>query len=228
MSTYVLVPGAGSDHWYWHRVEPLLRARGHDVVAVDLPCDDDSAGLDVYVDRVVEAIGDHDDVVLVAQSMGGLSAPVACTRAPVRLLVLVNAMIPSPGESGGEWWSRTGATEAFRELAVADGRDPDRFDDDEVFLHDVPPALVASGAAHVLEQSEAPFAAPSPLERWPDVPTRVLVSEGDRCFPSPFQRRISLERLGIEPDELPGGHLPALAHPEELVERLEAYRSAVA
>jgi hypothetical protein len=28
------------------------------------------------------------------------------------------------------------------------------------------------------------------------------------------------ERLGIVPDELPGGHLPALARPDELVEYL--------
>ena len=46
MSTYVLIHGAGSDAWYWHLVEPRLRARGHDVVAVDLPCDDDSAGFE--------------------------------------------------------------------------------------------------------------------------------------------------------------------------------------
>jgi hypothetical protein len=33
------------------------------------------------------------------------------------------------------------------------------------------------------------------------------------------------ERLGITPDEIDGGHLPALAHPQELAERLEAYRA---
>lgn len=38
-------------------------------------------------------------------------------------------------------------------------------------------------------------------------------------------RRVVPERLGIVPDELPGGHLPALAHPDELVDRVEAYRT---
>jgi hypothetical protein len=33
------------------------------------------------------------------------------------------------------------------------------------------------------------------------------------------------ERLGIVPDDMEGGHLPALAHPDELVRRLEAYRA---
>lgn len=42
LSTFVLIHGAGDVGWYWHRVEAELRARGHDVVAPDLPADDDS------------------------------------------------------------------------------------------------------------------------------------------------------------------------------------------
>jgi len=38
-------------------------------------------------------------------------------------------------------------------------------------------------------------------------------------------RRVVRDRLGITPDEIDGGHLPALARPKELVERLEAYRT---
>ena len=68
MAVYVLLHGAGSDSWYWHLVAPELRARGHDVVAPDLPCDDDSAGFAEYADAVVDAIGDRRDLVLVAQS----------------------------------------------------------------------------------------------------------------------------------------------------------------
>ena len=36
MATYILVPGAGGEAWYWHRVVPELRMRGHDVVGVDV------------------------------------------------------------------------------------------------------------------------------------------------------------------------------------------------
>ena len=38
-------------------------------------------------------------------------------------------------------------------------------------------------------------------------------------------RRVVSERLGITPDEMSSGHLPALAHPKELADRLEAYRT---
>src|SRR6185295_2795990 len=98
MATYVLIHGAGSDSWYWHLVAPELRARGHDVVTPDLPCDDDSAGLAEYADVVVNAIGDRSGVILVAQSMAGFTAPLVCTRIAVDLIVLVAAMIPAPGE----------------------------------------------------------------------------------------------------------------------------------
>jgi pimeloyl-ACP methyl ester carboxylesterase len=213
MATYVLIHGAGSDSWYWHLVTPRLQERGHDVVAVDLPCDDDSAGLGAYTDAVVDAVGDRRDLMLVAQSLGGFTAPLVCDRLPVELLVLVAGMVPRPGESAGEWWANTG--HVF----------PEPFDPEVVFTHDLPPDLVAESLDHVREQSGTPFAEPWPLDAWPDVPTRFLLCRDDRFFPADFQRRVVAERLGIVPDEMDGGHLPALARPAELVERLEDMRS---
>jgi pimeloyl-ACP methyl ester carboxylesterase len=71
-----------------------------------------------------------------------------------------------------------------------------------------------------------PMTEPWPLDAWPDVPTRVLVGRDDRLFPADFQRRVARERLGIEADEIGGGHLLALSQPELVVERFEAYRTA--
>jgi hypothetical protein len=52
------------------------------------------------------------------------------------------------------------------------------------------------------------------LTRWPDVPTRFLQARDDRFFPAEFQRRVVQERLGITPDEMPGGHHVALSRPK--------------
>jgi len=46
----------------------------------------------------------RNDVILVAQSLAGFTAPLACARATVRMIVFVNAMIPKPGETAGAWW----------------------------------------------------------------------------------------------------------------------------
>jgi pimeloyl-ACP methyl ester carboxylesterase len=64
------------------------------------------------------------------------------------------------------------------------------------------------------------FQTPFPLASWPDVPTSVLAGREDRFFPYQFQRRIARERLGLEAEQLPGGHLLALSQPEALVARL--------
>ena len=111
-TTFVLVPGAGGDTVFWHRLVAELERRGHGALPVEVPVRDDSAGLEAYADTVVAAIGDRSPVVLVAQSMGGLTAPLVCERVPVELLVLLNAMVPLPGETGGEWWTATGQGEA--------------------------------------------------------------------------------------------------------------------
>lgn len=77
VTTYALVPGAGGAAWYWHRVAPLLEQAGHEAVAVDLPGDDPAEGLPEYAARVLSAVDGRDDVVLVGQSMGGFTVPLA-------------------------------------------------------------------------------------------------------------------------------------------------------
>lgn len=224
MASYVLIHGSQSTSWYWHRVVPELERRGHNVVAVDLPCDDDTAGFTEYADVVVDAVGDRTDLIVVAQSLGGFTAPLLCDRLPVRLIVLLAAMVPKPAESGAEWWVNTGHEQAMRDQAERDGRPPDDDDPVSLFLHDVPPEVAAESVHHLRDQSATPFEKPWPLDAWPHVPTRFLLCRQDRFFPAEFQRRVVKERLGIEPDEMDGGHLPALSRPDDLVARLEAYR----
>ena len=42
-------------------------------------------------------------------------------------------------------------------------------------------------------------------------------------FPATFQRQVARERLGLDADEIPGGHMVALANPKGLAERLDGY-----
>ena len=207
-TTFLLIPGAGGNAWYWHRLVPELEALGHEAIAVELPADDPTAGLDRYVDAIVESGQDHKEVVVVAQSMGGLSGPVACERLLATSLVMLNAMIPKPGETGGEWWPATG-----HEM-------PGDFDEVTHLFHDVPDDVRDEGLGNGKEQCDRPFEDPWPLDAWPDVATRVIASTDDRLFPVEFQQRVARERLGIEPETMPGGHLVALSRPVELARLL--------
>jgi pimeloyl-ACP methyl ester carboxylesterase len=213
--TYVLIHGAGDVAWYWHLVSAELRERGHEVVAVDLPCEDEAAGWNEYADTVIAAIGDREDLVVVAQSLGGFTAPIVCARRPARLLVLVAGMIPAPGESANEYWKNTRYGEA---------RKGDTGDTIATFYHDVPRALAEEAVRRGRAQAERIGDEPWPLEAWPAVPVRFVLGRDDRFFPASWLRGVVRARLGIEPDEIDGGHCPALARPKELVERLEGFR----
>ena len=219
-ATYVLIHGAGDVGWYWHLVEAELRARGHDVVTMDLPVDDDAAGLSDYADVVVEAIAGRANLIVVSQSFGSYVAPIVCERVPATLMVLVAPMIPAPGESAHDMLPNTG----YASDSSAAGEDRG---DLAIFYHDVEPALAAEALARGRRQSDTPGHEPWPLAAWPRVPTRCLLCRDDRIFPIAWLRRVVRDRLGITADEMDSGHTHALSHPDELVRRLEAYRSDV-
>ena len=92
VATLALIHGGGGSAWDWHLVATELRKRGHDPVAVDLPCEDPAAGWWNYADTVVDAIDERRELVVVGHSLGGFTAPLVCARMPVDLLVLVAAM----------------------------------------------------------------------------------------------------------------------------------------
>jgi pimeloyl-ACP methyl ester carboxylesterase len=226
--TYLLIPGAGGAAWYWNRIVPLLIAAGAGAVAVDLPAADDEADLTTYADTACRAVADvTGPLVVVGQSMGAFTAPIVADRCSAALLVLVNPMVPMVGEAPGQWWEASGQKQAmvdnFHRMGLGD-KDFDMFED---FFHDVPEDVrdeaVRQGEP---DQSDTPFTRPWPLDRWPDVPTGVIQGSDDRLFPLEFQRRVVRDRLGLDVDVIPGGHLVALSRPEELAARLLAYGSA--
>lgn len=226
MATFVIVHGAGGSAWEWHLVVDRLRRRGHDALAVDLPCEDEAAGLMEYADTVVAAIGSRSDVVLVAHSLGGFTAPLVCAQVPVRRMVLVAAMVPLPGETGMEFWTASGYEDAVRERAEREGLAVDvssRAGLVDTFAHDVDPLLSAEAARRRRHQAMRPMTEPWPLPDWPDVPTSFLVLGDDRFFPPDFLHRLAKERLGVVADEMPGSHSAYLSRPAELARRLEGY-----
>lgn len=229
MTTFALIHGGGDVGWYWHLVERELRERGHEVVAPDLPCDDDTAGLRDYAATVVEAveaIGDRGDLVVVGTSFGGFTAPLVADRLQAGVLVLVAGMIPDPGEPPADWWSNTGYGQAVQEQARRDGGQTGSDDPFVSFYHDVPRALAEEALSKERSESTTAYQDPWPLDAWPAVPTRFVVCTEDRFFPPDFTRRVVAERLGIVPDEIAAGHTAALSHPIELADLLEGYAAA--
>ncbi|MGD7705044.1 alpha/beta fold hydrolase [Microlunatus sp. Y2014] len=229
MTTYVLIHGAGDGAWSWHLVARALESVGHDVVAPDLPADDDSATLEDYRDAAVDAVHaavglrrHAADLVVVGHSFGAFTAPLvadrlAVDRYAVAGLVLVAGMLPTPGESPNDWWETTGYTRALQEQSVRDGGLTGHPDPYVSYYQDVPRELAEEALSRERDHpSPAALTAPWPLAAWPDVPTRFLLCRDDRFFPADFFRRLVSTRLGIEPDEIPGGHCISLSRPDEV------------
>jgi Alpha/beta hydrolase family len=215
MATYVLIPGAGGDAWYWHLVGPMLEGAGHRAVPVALPAGDPDAGLDAYVAAALDAVGPAEgDAVVVGQSLGGFTAPVVAERLGAAMLVFVAAVIPKSGETAGEWWATSGFHDVWGDQEM---------DAMEHFLHDLPPTVLQEALVRgEPEQAGHVMTDPFPLPALPAIPTRGIAATNDRFFPVAFMDRLIRDRLGVEPDHVAAGHLPALANPGGLVELLLA------
>jgi Alpha/beta hydrolase family len=224
----VLIPGAGTDPRVFGATIEELRSLGHDALAPPLPLGDSDAHPSDHAAAVARAVPSRGELVVVAQSLGAFAGPLVSDRVGAAMLVLLAPMVPAPGETAGEWWENTGHAEAVAGLIERHGPMGEWGQDavEEVFLHDVDPAVARANERFSGAPGPGMFTEPWPLEAWPEVPTRVLCPREDRLFPWSFQERVVGERLGLELDEIAGGHVSMLSRPAELARRLaELYES---
>jgi pimeloyl-ACP methyl ester carboxylesterase len=233
MTTFALVHGAWQSARCWTPTAELLRAAGHDVVAVDLPAENPAAGLVDYAATVLEALSDHaddDDLVVVGQSLGGLTIPLVAAARPVRELVFLCAFVPLPGvaltddllalpDTFAPGWPelaahQVGHGDGSTSWPVAAGI--------EALYHDCAPALAAEAGGWLRRQHWGVTREPHPLLAYPDVAARAIVCTEDRVLNAESCARHANERVGASVVRLPGGHSPMLAQPEALVDVLLA------
>ncbi len=222
VATFVLIPGAGSDPEVYRATIHELRGLGYDALAPPLPLDDPDARPSDHATAVASATPARGDIVVVAQSLGAFAGPLVADRVGAALLVLLAPMVPAPGETAGEWWQNTRHAEAVTGLLERYGPMSEWSEEaaHEVFLHDVDPDVARAAKRFNGVPGSGMFTEPWPHESWPDIPTRVLCPRDDRLFPWDFQQRVVRERLGLDLDEIAGGHLPMLSRPAELAQRL--------
>ena len=228
MSTFALVHGAWHGGWSWDRLIPVLEARGHHALAVDLPSEDASAGCAAYAHVVVEALrGVDENVVVVGHSLGGLTIPLIAAARPVQRLIFLCAILPQPGRSfAAQSAEDAGALSpdlGAAQLVHPDGSTswPEQAAIDR-FYHDCAPDDARWAASRLRSQSWKCVDEITPLAAWPAVPSTVILCTEDRVVMTDWSRRSARERLGVEAIELPGGHSPFLARPAELAAVLAA------
>src|SRR4051812_706093 len=203
MTTFALIHGAWHGGWSFERLVPELEALGHDAIAPDLPCEDPAAGAEAYARIVADATGDAENVVVVAHSLGGLTAPLVALVRPVRRIVLLCAFAPEPGISMVDQIRRESPFVADYDDAMTsdpEGRtawtDEARFV--EVVCGEADPDDAHAAFARLRPQARGPVREPTPLEAWPDVPVTYVVGRRDNMFRPEWCRALARERLGVE------------------------------
>jgi pimeloyl-ACP methyl ester carboxylesterase len=224
MTTYVLVHGAWHGAWCWERLAPLLTDAGHDVVAVDLPCDDVSKTFADYADVTLAALGDHEGVVLVAHSLGGITATLVAEHAPerIRRLVYLCGVLPRVAGMPHEGEPRQADDAVFAALGT-DGTANWWADDDaaiSAFYADTEAATARWAVSRLRRQATTVWRTAPTLAGWPAVPISSVICTQDRVIEAPWGRWVAERWLGVEPVELPGDHSPMLSRPGDLAATL--------
>jgi len=210
--TIVLGHGAFANTSCWSKVIPLLKAKGHSVVAVHCPL---SALVDdvLAVDRV---IGMQDGpVLLVGHSWGGAIITEAGNSDKVCGLVYIAAAAPDSGESFNEWWEGSPPAPGASEIKpygpggyVALSADGFR----DHFGQDLPADEIA-----LLHATQGPFAQGSNDEKigtaaWRIKPTWFVIGENDHMLLFDLEKATA-EKLRAKTLVLRSSHLPMLSQP---------------
>lgn len=224
---FALVHGAWHGAWCWESLTPLLRRAGHDVVAMDLPCDDGEAGFDTYADVVCDAIGDDEDVVLVGHSLAGLTIPLVAARRPLRHLAYLCAAVPDIGRTFAQ--QLADEPDMFNAACYAGLSELDEQGRREWVDHNLARQLLYADCAQAVSdaalarlrpQARFPYSVSFPLSAFPAVPTTSVICAEDQAIGPDWSRSVACGRLQADVLELPGSHSPFLSRPDALAELL--------
>jgi len=209
----LLVHGAFADSSSWKKVIPILKAKGLQVVTVDIPLS--SLAEDVAVTRKAISL-QTGPVLLVGHSYGGTVITESGDDPKVAGLVYVAAYAPGEGQTTGEMGGAFPATPGRAEIQPLPGG----------LLHltqkgvaeDFAPDLPASEQKSVFA-SQIPLAASSfrvklSTAAWTLKPSWYIVAANDRIINPDLERSLA-KRMDAETTEIPSSHLAMLSHPEE-------------
>lgn len=226
MTTFALVHGAWLGAWCWEAVAAELHRLGHRTISVDLPCDDPSQTFESYaalITRSIDRSSTSDDVVLVAHSTGGLSAPLVAAQRPLRRLVYLCALVPLPGRSYVEQLNLEPQminSDYLRGISAVDEHLRSEWIDGEmahaIMWGDCDPNISQKAYERLRPQAVGPYSRPCPLSHFSETPATYVLCTEDRLVAPSWSRRTALETLGADLLEMPGSHSPFLSRPSHL------------
>ena len=232
MTTFVLVHGACHGGWCWERVAPLLEAKGHRVLAPDLPgMGEDRTPLESitaesWTQFLVDLIqAQAEPVALVGHSRGGMQITAAAEAAPerVRRLVYLAAFAPKDGQTNIE----LAMAQCSQELmsGSAQGAEGAGFPADlakAVFYNTTEDVWAARAVSKLCAEPMAVAMTPAHVtaERFGKVKKTYIECLEDRAIPIVGQRAMQSHADFDAVVSMPTDHSPFYSAPERLAEAL--------
>jgi pimeloyl-ACP methyl ester carboxylesterase len=218
--TFCLIHGNWHDSSCWAPLAESLRARGHEVLAPDLPFDDATASYEERARPAVEAVAAAEQpIVVVGHSVGSAEATLVAAERRVALLVYLCPRF-------GSFAAPSGAPAVFREGFPFPAKDAEgrMVWEPEAALAAMYPRLPGETARRLASRLRPGAAAAGayPLTEHPDVATALIYTSDDEFFTPEWERFVARELLAIEPIELPGGHFPMIEGPDALAQLLDS------
>jgi pimeloyl-ACP methyl ester carboxylesterase len=234
VATYVLIHGAQHGGWCWREIEPLLEARGHTVIAPDLPSHGDdktpasTVTLQSYVDRICAvASAQKEPVILLGHSLGGVAITQAAENCSdrIRALVYLCAYLPRNGESGIDLLQRDPESMINGNLApVSEGVVTVRSEAfHEAFYTKCSQKDEVFAIARLTPQALAPVATPvvTSAEGWGRVPRYYIECNLDRTVTLSLQRDMQAHSPCQQTFTIDTDHSPFFSAPGTLVDILD-------
>jgi pimeloyl-ACP methyl ester carboxylesterase len=237
MARLILIHGGSHGAWCWERVLEPLRDAGHEVEAPNLPGRGDDAHLATtvtledwvsHMSSVIDA--GPTPVVLVAHSMGGLTASQLAERRPadVARIVYVAALVPGDGEAGLAALQQAGG----ESLLLAPGAM--QFSEDQALVlmsRDTVRRIFYSSSAdadadwameQINDEAFAPLTTSLTLTAngFGTVAKTYIVTTLDQAIPAAAQR-IMAQGAGADTIEIAGDHSPFVSAVDLLVKAVD-------
>ena len=205
MARFLLIHGAWHGGWCWQEVVRALEARGHQVDAPDLPCDQVGLTARDYAAQLPKGAD-----VVVGHSMGARTAALVEGGKHVYL----GGLLPVTTEE-----SEAPFVPGFAQF-VRDELDRSHWPDADTCATCMYPDLTRAESdwAYAQLRPQARIPSEGPSLRPDDI---VIVTARDAAIDPDWQRRMA-HAYGARVIELDSGHSPFLTQPDELADLLDA------